>query len=106
MKKRVIRTLFIIAALLIAWFPVAWFAELGHNPITSAFSFHPIGSVFRVVKAILEFPLSWSGPNRPVNSAVLAFGIYLAVWTPIIMLVIECASVIKKRRSTGLPNKK
>jgi len=104
MKKRVIRAVIVAAALLAVWFPVAWLAELGHDPISGVYSFHPIGSAFRVAKAILEFPSSWSGPDHPVNSAGVAFGIFLAFWTPIIMLLIEGVSVVSKRKNKGLPN--
>lgn len=104
MKKRVIRAVIIGVALLVVWFPIAWLAEFGHDPISGAYSFHLIGSPFRVAKAILEFPLSWSGPDHPVNSAVAASAIFLAIWIPVIMLLIEGVSVVSKRKNKCLPN--
>ena len=70
-----------MAGVLLLWFPVALLSEIGHDPITGARPFHPIGTPFFMLKRLLELPLWWTGPDRPINSAVCSFGVYLVFWT-------------------------
>ncbi len=102
MKRRIIRAAFIIAALIVGWFPIALLAELGRDPYSGVLNHHPIGSIFTPVKHLLELPFV---PFNPVNSATLATLLYLGFWTPMIWLAVEAHHFIRRNRK-GLPNQR